>query len=145
MIDNPLAALEGKDYLDKAYTLQELMLAQPEDLKIDLEPLHYFADGMYLRSLFIPEGVVVVGEVHRHPHFTILAEGKSAIVSQDGRMEVEAPFVFVSTPFAKRSVYAITECTWITVHKNPDNETHIETLENQHVIKDEQELLEFRK
>lgn len=125
-----------------AYDLQYAIESLPEELKLDLDPIHYFTDGMYLRSLFIPEGVVCVGEVHRHSHFTILAEGKSKIVSQDGDLEVEAPYVFISTPLAKRSVYAITDCTWITVHLNPENETDIETVENQHVIKDEKELLE---
>lgn len=129
----------------QAYELQSAIESLPDELKIDLEPIHYFADGMYLRSLFIPEGVVCVGEVHRHSHFTILAEGKSKIVSQDGDLEVEAPYVFVSTPLAKRSVYAITDCTWITVHLNPDNNTDIETVENDHVIKDEKELLEVLK
>ena len=144
MIENMLKEIEGKDYLSKAYTLQEMMLSQPKELQIDLEPIHYFTEGMYLRSLFIPKGVVVVGEVHRYPHFTILAEGKSTIVSQDGKLEVEAPFVFVSTPFAKRSVYSTTDCTWITVHKNTENETDIDVVENQHVIRDEKELLELK-
>ena len=126
----------------QAYKLQSAIESLPEELKIDLEPIHYFTDGMYLRSLFIPEGVVCVGEVHRHSHFTILAEGKSKIVSQDGDLEVEAPYVFISTPLAKRSVYAITDCTWITVHVNPENKTDIESVENDHVIKDEKELLE---
>lgn len=148
MINELLNTQEGKNILQKTFSLQEAILALPEEdrlTKEDLEPIHYFADGMYLRSLFLPEGMVVVGEMHRHSHFTILAEGKSKIVSQDGDMDVEAPFVFISTPNAKRSVYAITDCTWITVHLNHDNCTDIEEVENRHVIRDEQELLEVRK
>jgi hypothetical protein len=143
---NELLDLYGEgSILDKTFKLQEAMLALPIEEQLELEPIHYFADGMYLRSLYIPEGVVCVGEVHKHSHFTILAEGKSKIVSQDGDLEVEAPFVFISTPHAKRSVYAITDCTWITVHLNHDNCTNIEEVENRHVIRDEQELLEVRK
>jgi hypothetical protein len=145
VINELLKAQGGKSVLDNAYRLQEAMLALPKDEQLDLEPIHYFADGMYLRSLFIPEGVVCVGEMHKHSHFTILAEGKSKIVSQDGDMEVEAPFVFISTPYAKRSVYAVTDCTWITVHLNHDNCTDIEEVENRHVIRDEQDLLEIKK
>ena len=143
---NELLDLYGEgSILEKTFKLQEAMLALPIEEQLELEPIHYFADGMYLRSLYIPEGVVCVGEVHKHSHFTILAEGKSKIVSQDGDLEVEAPFVFISTPHAKRSVYAITDCTWITVHLNPDNCQDIEEVENRHVIRDEQELLEVRK
>ena len=148
MITELLKSQGGKDALDNAFKLQEAMLALPEEARLtkkDLEPIHYFTDGMYLRSLFLPEGLVVVGEMHKHSHFTILAEGRSKIVSQDGELEVEAPFVFISTPYAKRSVYAITDCTWITVHVNEDNCTNIEEVENRHVIRNEQELLEIRK
>ena len=140
---NALSEVEGGDYVQKAYALEAAMQVLPDEVKVNLIPEHYFVDGMYLRELFIPEGVTCVGEVHRHAHFTILAEGKSIIISQDGRMEVEAPYVFISTPLAKRSVYATTDCTWITVHKNLDNETDIDTVENQHVIRDKQELLEI--
>ena len=137
--------IDAPSVLEKAYALQDAIQGLGEEYQVDLEPIHYFAEGMYLRSLFIPEGVVCVGEVHRHSHFTILAEGESTIVSQDGEMHVKAPFVFVSTPFAKRSVYANTDCTWITVHLNHDNCTDIDEVENRHVIRDEQELLEMRK
>lgn len=148
MINELLNLQGGKNILEKTFNLQEVILALPEEERLtkeDLQPIHYFADGMYLRSLFLPEGMVVVGDIHRHSHFTILAEGKSKIVSQDGEMDVEAPFVFISTPYAKRSVYAVTDCTWITVHLNHDNCTDIEEVENRHVIRDEQELLEVRK
>jgi hypothetical protein len=145
VINELLDLCGGGTILEKTFKLQEAMMALPEEEKIDLEPIHYFAEGMYLRSLYIPEGVFCVGEVHKHSHFTILAEGKSKIVSQDGEFEVEAPFVFTSTPHAKRSVYAITDCTWITVHLNLDNCQNIEEVENRHVIRNEQELLEMRK
>tara|TARA_R110000822_G_scaffold45408_3_gene121478 strand:+ start:1347 stop:1793 length:447 start_codon:yes stop_codon:yes gene_type:complete len=148
VINELLKGMVGEDILHKAFALQDAMEALPEEERLtkeDLEPIHYFADGMYLRSLFLPEGLAVVGEVHRHSHFTILAEGKSSIVSQDGEMHVEAPFVFISTPYAKRCVYAETDCTWITVHLNHDNCTEIEELENRHVIKDKKELLEMLK
>ena len=148
MISDMLANVEGKSILHKAFALQEAMGNLPEDEKLtkeDLEPIHYFADGMYLRSLFIPEGVTVVGEVHKYSHFTILAEGTSTIVSQDGEVKVTAPFVFASTPNAKRCVYADTDCTWITVHLNLDNCTDIEEVANRHIIQDEQELLEILK
>ena len=145
MIENILTDLSKGDYLQRAYELQAAMLDIDPDLHVELEPDHYFADGMYLRSLFIEEGVACVGHVHRYAHFTILAQGKSTIISQEGRLDVEAPYIFISSPFAKRSVYATTDCTWITVHKNTDNETDVDTLENEHLIMDVQELIEMRK
>jgi hypothetical protein len=148
VINELLSQAGGDNIIQKALNLQKAMLALPEEERLtkeDLEPIHYFADGMYLRSLFIPEGVAVVGEMHRHSHFTILAEGRSTIVSQDGHLELEAPFVFISTPHAKRSVYANTDCTWITVHLNPENCTDVKEVEALQVIRDEQELLEISK
>ena len=138
--------VEGKDILHKAFALQDAIQDLPEDERLtkeDLEPLHYFAEGMYLRSLFITEGMAVVGEMHRHSHFTILAEGTSTIVSQDGEFKAVAPFVFTSTPYAKRCVYADTDCTWITVHLNLDNCTDTEEVAQRHIITYKKELLEI--
>ena len=99
---------------------------------------------MYCRELFIPEGTTVVGKIHKHSHITILAEGKSAIVSQDGEEILEAPYVFVSTIGAKRAVHAITDCTWITVHLNPSNTQDITQIEDEHIAKSYNELLEHK-
>ena len=135
--------VQEKEYLEKAFALENYMKDLPEEEQLDLEPIHYFTDGMYLRSLFIPQGVTCVGEIHRYSHFTILAEGKSTIVSQDGKLEVEAPYVFISKPNAKRCVYANTDCTWMTVHVNTNNNMNIKEVEDTHVIRDPQELLEI--
>jgi len=148
VISQMMEFVEGQTILQKAFSLQEAMEDIPEDEKLtkeDLEPIHYFADGMYLRSLFIPQGVAVVGEMHKYSHFTILAEGTSTIVSQDGEVKAVAPFVFTSTPHAKRCVYADTDCTWITVHLNLDNCTDTEEVANRHIITDKKELLEILK
>jgi hypothetical protein len=37
---------------------------------------HHFADGQYLRTLWIPKGAVIVGRVHKSQHFFILSVGE---------------------------------------------------------------------
>ena len=35
----------------------------------DLCPLkHSFADGQYVREMFIPKGVMIIGKIHKHSH-----------------------------------------------------------------------------
>lgn len=136
--------LPGKNVLNKVESLQKSLQALPEEEQVKLIPNHYFAPGMYCRELFIPEGVVCTGKVHKHAHITILAEGTSAMVSQDGQEVFTAPHIFTSTVGAKRAVLAVTDCTWITVHLNPEDKTEIEELENDNVVDTVQQLLESK-
>ena len=141
---NPLVKMLGSvgNTTNRVQRLQDSIEDLPQETKVDLIPNHYFAPGMYCRELFIPAGVTTVGKVHKHEHITILAEGISAMVSQDGEEVYEAPHIFTSSVGAKRAVHAITDCTWITVHLNPEDKTDIEKIEKEHVVDSIEQLLE---
>lgn len=85
-----------------------------------IEPVstHYFADGMYCRSVYRDAGTLVVGKVHKKEHFFILADGEMSVWSADvGVKRVKAPYVWVSKPGTKRVTYAHTNSTAVTVHR----------------------------
>lgn len=101
----------------------------------DLCPLkHSFADGQYVREMFIPKGVVIVGKIHKHSHPNFLLKGKvSVFTEQDGVQELEAPLSMVSSPGTKRVVYAHEDTIWITVHKT--NSTDLVEIEEEIISK----------
>lgn len=78
---------------------------------------HYFADGMYLRTVFRRRGVCVVGKVHKKEHFFIVLSGEMSIWTEEGMKRVEGPFVWVSKPGTKRVTYAHTDATAMTMHQ----------------------------
>jgi hypothetical protein len=98
---------------------------------------HHFANGMYVREMFIPAGQVIVSKIHRDETVNTIAFGAISVISaESGFVTHEAPSVFVSTPMTKRIVMAHTDVIWVTVHKNPDNFRDIAKLEEITIAKD---------
>lgn len=100
---------------DSVSRLQAAMIQLPQ---IEPETLHFFADGMYARVLFHPAGVTIVGKMHKREHFYIVTKGRVAIKTDGQQARIyEAGDVIVSSPGTKRALYAIEDCTYMTVHR----------------------------
>lgn len=79
---------------------------------------HSFASGMYVREIFLPAGVIVVGKIHKHDHPNFLMKGKVSVFTESGGVEViTAPKSMISPAGTKRVVYAHEDTVWVTVHK----------------------------
>jgi hypothetical protein len=90
---------------------------------------HYFAPGIYLREIFMPEGAVVIGKIHKTEHLNIIERGSVSIVHDDGSTErIEAPHTFVSKPGVQKVLYIHADTVWKTIH--PTNERDLDQLES---------------
>jgi len=127
------------DYLQTVKRMQEMMIPVRCDMP---EAEHYFAPGMYGRKLIIPAGMLVVGKIHKHSHFMMVAKGHALVVSEHDKQEVHAGDMYVSQVGAKRVVFAFEETVFITVHLNPSNTQDMEVIEREH-IEDEEFKKEF--
>ena len=115
--------------------VQNAMLKQEQ---IKLEPKHTFGDGLYIRELFIPKGVMLVGKRHRHKTMNMLVKGKMTIYDENSSFEVEAPFMAESAEFTKKMGYAHEDSIWVNIH--PTNETDLDKIEEEFIIKEEEYL-----
>ena len=52
-------------------TLQAEMVKLPQ---LEVETEHYFSNGMYCRKLIRPAGTLIVGKVHKKPHFFFMCK-----------------------------------------------------------------------
>ena len=105
---------------------------------------HHFTDGIYTREIFMPAGTVCVGKIHRHEHPNFLMKGKVTVVTEEGGIEeLQAPRFMISPAGTQRAVYVHEDCTWITVHLNPDNETNLEKLEDFIIAKSYEDLTDI--
>lgn len=97
----------------------------------DRYPLkHSFSDGIYVREIFIPEGDLIVGQIHKHEHPNFLMSGTVRMFTEEGGTEtIVGPCSMISSPGTKRSLFAETDLVWITVHNNPTNIKDIPELE----------------
>lgn len=97
----------------------------------ELCPLtHTFADGIYVRQIEIPQGMMIVGKIHKHEHPNFLLEGEVLVVTEEGQEYLEAPCSMISKGGTKRALYAITKLVWTTIHHNPTNTQDIKELED---------------
>lgn len=74
---------------------------------------HYFGEGVYARSLFIPAGTAVVGHIHKQDRVCIIAQGKCTFVDEWHKETVEAPYVGEFKAGSKTAVYAHTDTVWV--------------------------------
>jgi len=88
---------------------------------------------MYLRELTIPAGMLMVGKIHKHAHFLMVLKGRAEVVSEFGRMIVEAGHISVSPPGVKRIVLALEEVQFVTVHVNPTDTEDLTVIEAEHI------------
>jgi hypothetical protein len=107
---------------------------------------HKFADGMYIREIFIPKGVILTGKIHKHSHGNFLMEGEVIVFTEGGGEEhLIAPMSIVSLPGTKRVVKTLQDTVWVTVHANPTNTQDLVELEKEVIAETYEEFEAFQR
>jgi quercetin dioxygenase-like cupin family protein len=123
--------------LGQIHALQELVGSVEQTAN---EPIHRFADGMYVRELTINAGDVVVGKMHKHEHPVMLIKGSATVWTEKEVVRITAPQVWISQPGVKRVVMAHDECVFVTVHLNGDNGQDMDAIESFHIVPEHLEM-----
>ena len=123
----------------KLYALQKSCADLP-DVEMPLQ--HTFAPGVYVRTIFIPAGSVIVGKIHKHRHANVLSQGHVTVLTESGGLEdLHGPLTMVSEPGTKRAVYAHTDTVWTTIH--PTDKTDLADIEEEVIAKTYEEYEQF--
>ena len=115
---------------------------QAEMLKLpQVEPLtkHFFAHGMYARTIFSPAGTVIVGKTHKTEHFYMVLTGKILVTMGEAVFEVDAskePQIFTCKPGVKRAVHVLEDSWRMNVHLNENDSEDLEELQDRMVEDD---------
>lgn len=134
-----LKDVANNDARRKLYELQAACANLP-DVEFPLQ--HTFAPGVYVRTIFLPAGSVIVGKIHKHRHANILSMGRVTVVTEGGGVEdLEGPLTMVSLPGTKRAVCAHTDAVWTTIH--PTNSTDLGEIERETIAETYAEYEEF--
>jgi quercetin dioxygenase-like cupin family protein len=79
--------------------------------------VHRFAEGLYVREIFIPAGSLLTGKIHKQAHPVFLMQGALLIYTEaGGTQELHAPLVFIAPAGVKRAALALEDTVWVTVH-----------------------------
>ena len=105
----------------------------------DCLPLkHKFAEGMYVREIFIPKGMLVVGKIHKKSNPVFVMSGDISIFSAEGKRRFKGGDYLISQPGAKRVGYAHEDTTWVEVFAT--HETDLVKLEEELIAKSYDQL-----
>ena len=95
---------------------------------------HTFCDGQYIREIFMPAGQVLTSQIHKKKHPFFILTGKLTIASEDGVIDIEAPYHGITYPGTKRVIYTHEDTVFITVHAT--NKTTVEEVTKEVIAED---------
>jgi quercetin dioxygenase-like cupin family protein len=118
--------LELADHVSREQVdrLQAEMATMPQ---AELVTEHQFSPGMYMRKVFRPAGTLIVGKVHKEPHFFLCAKGEIIAWTENGMKRLQAGDVVESKPGTKRVTLAVTDAIGITIHRT--DKTDLDEIE----------------
>jgi hypothetical protein len=99
---------------------------------------HSFGDGLYIREITMPAGMVLTSKIHKtsHPYFII--RGDVTVVSDEGMVRIKAPYWGMTKAGTKRALKIHEETVWITVHAT--KETDLKQIEAELIADDYESL-----
>jgi len=117
--------------------LQGEMVKMPQ---VELQTEHYFVLGMYCRRVFRPAGTLIVGKVHKHPHFFLCVKGEIIAWTEKGMKKLQAGDVVECQPGTKRVTLATQDSIGVTIHKT--DKTDLDEIETELVEPDNTALFD---
>jgi len=117
--------------------LEEAMKALPQvQEKVD----HHFAEGVYVRTLFIPKGTLLIGKRHRLETCNMIVKGDISIYMGPGLpvRRFIAPCIFNSNPGTKKLGYAHEDTYFVNIH--PTELKDLEQIEHMFIIPEKEYL-----
>jgi len=129
-----IAEIPTRQQIDR---LQAEMVKMPQaDLKTD----HFFSPGMYSRRVFRPAGTLIVGKVHKAPHFFLCAKGEIIAWTETGMRKLEAGDIIECQPGTKRVTLALTDAVGVTIHRT--DKTNLDEIEVELIEPDDSALFD---
>lgn len=115
-----------------------LELSASDIKEVECPVTNHFADGQYTRETLLPTGALVIGKIHKHSTINIMLKGKMSVYdTATGNIEyIEGYKVWVSEPNNRKIAYIHEEA--IVLNNHPTNETDLDKIEEEFIVKEEQ-------
>lgn len=112
------------------------LLALPETDPKQFAVKHTFLEGMYMREMFIPQGTLVVGKIHKLPCLNIVSTGRLSLLTEFGSRVVGAGYTAPSPAGIQKVGFALEDTVFVNVFRTDvtdealiDNVIAFDTLE----------------
>jgi hypothetical protein len=117
--------------------LQSEMVKMPQ---AELLTEHFFSPGMYCRRVYRSAGTLIVGKVHKEPHFFLCAKGEIIAWTENGMKKLQAGDLIESKAGTKRVTLAVTDAIGITIHRT--DKTDLDEIEAELIEPDDLALFD---
>lgn len=84
--------------------------------QVDMPVTSMFSDGVYIRTIFMPKGTIVIGKKHKTRHFNIVLTGDAEVWINGEHKNIKAPTIFESLENVRKVLYINEDMYWSTVH-----------------------------
>ena len=121
----------------KIEQFEAMLLQLPQ---VHLPITHEFCNGLYARTMFIPEGTALTGAIHREENFLVIRCGDISVWTEQGMKRLKTGDIVLSGEGHKRIGYAHSDTLLTTFHANPTNETDPELLWELFTVEDASEI-----
>ncbi len=124
MTQSLITPIQGE--LSRDHTLSRERVEQIQSALLDLPQAdvartdHYFQGGMYCRRMWIPQGVLIAGKIHKTDHLFIGCQGELVIWGEGPRYLLKPGDIRKSPKGTKRIVYSLSDCVVLTLHKSEE-------------------------
>lgn len=125
--------LTKADIRDSMIKIFKCLLGCLDKVGVHIETMHHFQPGVYVRTVHMRAGDLIVGKVHKKDHICIISAGSALVISEEfGPVEITAPAIFTSKAGAFRTLFVKEDMVWTTVHNtqfSTQEEVEAELLE----------------
>ena len=97
------------------------------------------ADGVLARTVLMPKGEIVVGEIHKYESINILVKGELKVWVNGEVIHLKAPYMVKSKANTRKVAYIIEDVVWTSIHRVTS--TNLDDIEDEVIIKTSNEDL----
>lgn len=119
-----LEVIDKVEDLLESNSIDELALFITDNLPvIEMELKHTFADGVYMREMFVPAGVLMVGKVHlTEDPFVLMTGSMNVYTPEGGVVNVSAPLSGITAAGVQKVGFVLEDSHWINYHALSEGE-----------------------
>lgn len=97
------------------------------------------ADGVLARTVLMPKGEIVVGEIHKYESINILVKGELKVWVNGEVKHIKAPYMIKSNANTRKVAYILEDTVWTSIHRV--NSENLEDIEEEILVKVDRETL----
>lgn len=97
------------------------------------------ADGVLARTVLMPKGEIVVGEIHKYESINILVKGELKVWVNGEVKHLKAPYMIKSDANTRKVAYILEDTVWTSIHRV--NSENLKDIEEEIIVKVDREAL----